>query len=77
MQQNDQGKSKFPVGLSQPAQRALAAAGYLYIEQLSEVSESEIKQLHGIGPRAIDLLCHSLQKLGLSFANEKQGKDGA
>jgi len=77
MKQSDQGGNDLPVGLSQPARRALIGAGYLRLEQLTEVSEDEIKQLHGMGPKAIGLLRHALETLGLSFANKKNGKNGA
>jgi hypothetical protein len=76
MKQSDQGESNLPIELSQPARRALVGAGYLHLEQLTEISEDEVKQLHGIGPKAIGLLRHALETLGLSFADEKKGKDG-
>jgi hypothetical protein len=69
MKQSDQGESNLPIELSQPARRALVGAGYLRLEQLTEISEDEVKQLHGIGPKAIDLLRHALETLGLSFAD--------
>jgi hypothetical protein len=68
---NDQQKSDFPK-LSQPAHRALAGAGYSRLEQLTRVTESEIKQLHGIGPNAIKQLQSALAAKGLSFATEKK-----
>ena len=55
--------------LSQPAQRALAGAGYTRLEQLTKVSEAEIKQLHGIGPSALTQLRRALEERGLSFAD--------
>ena len=74
MKQSDQGGNDLPVGLSQPARRALIGAGYLRLEQLTEVSEDEIKQLHGMGPKAIGLLRHALETLGLSrLENLSQG----
>jgi hypothetical protein len=76
MKQSDQGESNLPIELSQPARRALVGAGYLRLEQLTEISEDEFKQLHGIGPKAIGLLRRALEMLGLSFADEKKGKDG-
>ncbi len=35
-------------------------AGYVRLEQLSRVSESELKKLHGMGPKAINLLRNAL-----------------
>lgn len=72
--QNDQRESNFPVGLSEPARRALAGAGYWRLEQLAQVSEAEVKQLHGIGPKALDQLRSALGTLGLAFADRKPRK---
>ena len=46
--------SDFPSGLSQPALRALAGAGLTSLQTLTRVSEAELKQLHGMGPKGID-----------------------
>jgi hypothetical protein len=69
--QHDQPESDLPAGLAQPAQRALANAGITRLAQLAEFSEAEIKQLHGIGPNALDKLRRALEANGLSFANRK------
>ena len=53
--------------LSAPARRALSAAGYTRLEQLAQASESELKQLHGMGPTAIDALAAALRERGLTF----------
>ena len=66
----DAKETQLPPGLSQPAQRALAGAGIRSIEQLSQFSEDEVKRLHGIGPRAIDLLRTALADKGLAFARK-------
>ena len=66
-----QQESDFPPGLSAPALRALAGAGYTRLEQLSRVSEAEIKRLHGMGPKGIKLLRQALEAKGLSFAGGK------
>jgi hypothetical protein len=70
--QNNSPISDFP-RLSQPAQRALAAAGIQNLKQLSKYSEAEIKYLHGIGPNALNLLRSALAAQGLSFASAKKG----
>lgn len=67
-----QQESDFPAGLSEPARRALSGAGYVRLEQLSRVSEAEIKRLHGMGPKGIRLLCQALEAKGLSFAERKR-----
>lgn len=69
-----QQESDLPIGLSAPARRALVGAGYLRLEQLTRVSEKEIKRLHGIGPNALKQLNHALGAKGLSFADEKSRK---
>ncbi len=66
----DRQESDLPPGLAAPAQRALAAAGIKRLEQLTKLSESEVKQLHGIGPNALNQLLHALNAKGLSFAEE-------
>ena len=69
-----QQESEFPAGLSEPAIRALVGAGYTRLEQLSRVSEAEIKRLHGMGPKGVRLLREALRARGLSFADEKSRK---
>jgi hypothetical protein len=51
-----------------PATRALIGEGYTKLEQLTKVSEGELIQLHGVGPKAIRLLREELASRGLSFA---------
>ena len=54
--------------LATPAQRALAAAGYTTLEQLTQVTEADLARMHGIGTTAIAQLRHALAAAGLSFA---------
>ena len=54
--------------MAKPARRALAAAGYVRLEQLTEVSEAEVMELHGVGPTALDHLRHALAAKGQGFA---------
>jgi hypothetical protein len=53
--------------LAAPARRALTAAGYTRLEQLTEVEESEVMRLHGMGPNAMETLRNALRERGLSF----------
>jgi hypothetical protein len=70
MIQNDNVKeSDLPTGLAKPAQRALAAAGYLRLEQFTKLSEDDVLQLHGMGPKALELIRRALMAQGLSFDN--------
>lgn len=59
-----------PKGLAGPAKRALAAAGYSRLEQLARVRESDIRRLHGMGPKVIGQLRAELAARGWSFADE-------
>jgi hypothetical protein len=59
-----------PMGLSKPAQRALAAAGYTNLDRLAEISEAELGRLHGIGPKAMEQLRQALAAAGLSYATK-------
>lgn len=54
-----------------PALRALEAAGYANLKQLTKVTEEELAQLHGMGPKALEILREALKAEGLSF---KQGR---
>lgn len=69
MQQKTDGFPK----IGAPATRALAAAGYTNLKQLTKVTEAELAQLHGMGPKALGILRDTLKAQGLSF---KQGQAG-
>jgi DNA-directed RNA polymerase alpha subunit len=71
--QNHQQESDLPK-LSAPAHRALAGAGIKRLDQLTRFTEAEIKQLHGIGPNALDQLRRALADKGLSYIDEKKKK---
>lgn len=70
-QKGHQQESDLPVGLAQPARRALAGAGVQNLAQLTRFSEAEIKQLHGIGPNALSQLRSALAEKGLTFADKR------
>jgi DNA-directed RNA polymerase alpha subunit len=67
----DTPESDLPPKLGKPAQRALAAAGYVRLEQLTSVSEAELLKLHGMGPKAIGQLREALAAKGLTFGEGK------
>jgi len=69
---NTAAQSDLPVALAKPAQRALAAAGYRRLEQLTEVSEAQLKQLHGIGPKALDQLRQGPWRQGAGVRRRKE-----
>jgi uncharacterized protein YdhG (YjbR/CyaY superfamily) len=64
--------SNFPK-IGRPATQALEAAGYTNLKQLTRVTETELAQLHGMGPKALGILREALKEEGLSF---KQGQTG-
>jgi uncharacterized protein YdhG (YjbR/CyaY superfamily) len=66
MKQDGQSENDFPK-IGAPAIRALEAAGYSRLKQLTKVSEAEIGQLHGMGPKALVILRETLKEKGLSF----------
>ena len=53
--------------LAAPARRALLGAGYTRLEHLTELKESDVMKLHGMGPNAMRVLRNALQERGLSF----------
>jgi uncharacterized protein YdhG (YjbR/CyaY superfamily) len=65
--------SAFPK-IGAPATRALTAAGYTRLEQLTKLTEAELAQLHGMGPKALGILREALKIQGLSFKQDKTGK---
>jgi hypothetical protein len=65
--ETDSIKAGFPPGIARPALRALHAAGFKQIHELSRISESEIAELHGMGPKAIATLRDALDAQGLGF----------
>jgi hypothetical protein len=71
IEHRDQQESDLPAELASPARRALVQAGYSRLEQLTELSEAEVMQLHGIGPNALAQLRRALGAKGLSFAVRK------
>jgi len=60
--------------ISAPAQRALTSAGITKLEQLTKVTEAELGQLHGMGPKALGLLREALKAKGWSFKHGKAGE---
>lgn len=54
-----------------PATRALTQAGYTTLKQLTKLSEAELLQMHGVGPRAIRILKEALKAKGWSFKPAK------
>jgi predicted flap endonuclease-1-like 5' DNA nuclease len=66
--QQDRQAPALPSGLARPARQALAAAGYVTLAQLTQLTEADLARMHGIGPKAISQLRDALAAAGLSFA---------
>jgi len=60
--------------LAKPAQRALQNTGIHQLEQLTNVSEAELLQLHGLGQNALGQLRQALAGRGLSFRTDKKNQ---
>ncbi|MGW5359961.1 hypothetical protein [Actinopolymorpha pittospori] len=67
-ERNQRGGEDFPAALSQPARRALIAAGFSRIDHLAGVSEQDLLRLHGVGPKVIRQLRQALAEIGMTFA---------
>lgn len=67
MSESETSKTEFPK-TSAPALRALNEAGFHYLEDLTKVTEKELSQLHGMGPKAVRILREALASKGLAFA---------
>jgi hypothetical protein len=60
--------------LASPARRALQSAGITTLKQLTQVSEEELFQLHGMGSNAHGVLRDALKAAGLSFRESKENR---
>jgi hypothetical protein len=56
-----------PKDIGAPATRALVAAGYTRLAQLANVPLAELKQLHGVGPKALTRLQEELEQQDMSL----------
>lgn len=57
-----------------PAKRALLAEGYTQLKQLTKVTEAELLQMHGVGPKAMRILKEAFKAKGWSFKESKAGE---
>jgi hypothetical protein len=57
----------FLAELAAPARRALEGAGLTTLTKIARKTETQVSELHGMGPNAILKLRASLEKDGLSF----------
>jgi deazaflavin-dependent oxidoreductase (nitroreductase family) len=64
-------QANFPAELGKPALRALAAAGYTRLDQLTKIKEAALLKLPGVGPKTIGLIRSALQGRGQDLADSK------
>jgi helix-hairpin-helix protein len=64
MPKSTQSAAPFPKGVAKPAIRALAAAGFTTLDQLANASEKQLAALHGMGPKALEILRRALEERG-------------
>jgi hypothetical protein len=60
-------ESDIPLQIGKPAHRALTQAGFHKLEQLTKIREEDLLQLHGVGPKAINILKQALAAEFKSF----------
>jgi hypothetical protein len=53
--------------ISAPAVRALGGAGFTSLRQLAGIPRQDLAQLHGMGPKALDIIDAALGEYGLSL----------
>ncbi len=56
-----------PKAIGRPATRALVGVGITTLDQVAELTEAELKDLHGVGPKAIRILADALRESGREF----------
>jgi hypothetical protein len=58
--------------LGAAATRALTARGAVSLERVAELSEAEVKEMHGVGPYALRHLRAAMDAAGLTFRDEAE-----
>ncbi|HET9905783.1 MAG TPA: DUF1801 domain-containing protein [Anaerolineales bacterium] len=74
MKNTEPAETDLPRSIGNPARRALEHAGYTKLKQLTKISEAELGQLHGVGPKALRILGETLEARGWSFKPAKAGE---
>jgi hypothetical protein len=60
-------RSAFPPGMSGPSLRALNVAGVRSMSDVARWTKADLARLHGMGPKALDVLERALAESGRSF----------
>jgi len=61
--------TEFPRSIGRVAARGLEAHGYTRYDQLFAVTEKQLLEIHGVGPKAVAILREELANRGLGFAS--------
>ena len=54
---------ELPSNIGSPARRALVSASITTLEQVAKLSDEELLELHGVGPKAVRILREYIKKL--------------
>lgn len=54
--------------IGRPATNALISSGFIYLEDLARISEKELSDMHGVGPKAVVILKAELEARKLKLA---------
>ena len=57
-----------PKAIGRPATQALVAAGITTLAQVAELTEAELRAMHGVGPKAIRVLKQALGETGRALS---------
>jgi predicted flap endonuclease-1-like 5' DNA nuclease len=60
----------YPRSIGKVAARELARSGYTRFEDLTHASKKTLLAIHGVGPKAIQILDEELRRRGLRFKGE-------
>lgn len=63
-------QTEFPRSMGKVAPRELAGNGITRYEQLTDWTERELLNIHGVGPKAIRILREELAARGLSLRDD-------
>lgn len=68
--ENEGPATEFPRSIGKVAARELADSGYTRFEDLAHASKKTLLAIHGVGPKAIQILDEELRRRGLGFKGE-------
>lgn len=66
---DDDFSEDFPKWIGRPANAALVARGIRTLDQVALLTEAELLQIHGVGPKAVRLLKAELDARGQQLAH--------